>query len=271
MNIFLLRIVFFINKLYYIRSRYKLVINNNYIFMPYRRLPNTDAARIRAMKTALQKGEEVPPHKLAFSAKLLVDLRRLFTLFENNIKHYRHSVNIQNSKSKEYSETLCKIRIYLTHFVRVMNMAITRGELPVEIRTFYGISVNDSTVPPLISENEIVNWGKKIIEGEETRIIKGGSPITNPTIAVVKVWYENFIQALHDNNTQAKKMSDIMEKNNALRKEVDKLISEIWNEVEKSHAAYLDETRKTLNEEYGLVYFFRKEELGRTEYSTLVS
>jgi hypothetical protein len=239
--------------------------------MPYRRLPNTDAARIRAMKTALRKGEELPPHKLAFSSKLFIELRRLFTLFENNINHYRHSVNIQNNKNKDYSETLCKTRIYLTHFVRVMNMAITRGELPAEIRTIFGISVNDSTVPPLISENEIVNWGKKIIESEELRIRQGGSPITNPTIAVVKVWYENFLQALHNNNMQAKKLSDIVEKNNSLRKEVDNLIFEIWNEVEKSHAAYLDDARKTMNEEYGLVYFYRKQEPVKTSLSNLAS
>jgi len=138
--------------------------------MPYRRLPNTDAARIRAMKTALEKGEELPPHKLAFSSKLFVELCKLFTLFENNIKLYRNSINIQNSNSKNYSATLCKARIYLTHFIRVMNMAIIRGDLPAETRTFYDININDSTVPSLISENEIVNTGKKIIEGEELRI-----------------------------------------------------------------------------------------------------
>jgi len=40
--------------------------------MPYRRLPNTDAARVRALKTALDKGKEVPPHKLAYSAKTVL-------------------------------------------------------------------------------------------------------------------------------------------------------------------------------------------------------
>ena len=229
--------------------------------MPYRRLPNTDAARIRAMKAAFQKGQELPPHQLAFSSKLLVELRRLLPLFENNIRHYRYSVDIQNNKSKDYSETIRKARVYLTHFIKVMNMAIARGDLPVEIRTFYGININDSTSPPLISENEIVNWGRKIIEGEELRIRKGGSPITNPTIAVVKVWYDNFLQALHYNNTQAKRIFDFMEKNNSIRKEVDKLIFELWNEVERAHAKNSEDIRKTMNETYGVVYFYRKHEL----------
>jgi len=228
--------------------------------MPYRRLPNTDAARIRAMKTAFRKGQELPPHKLAFSAKLLVELRRLLPLFENSLRHYRYSVDMQNSKSKDYSETIRKARMYLSHFIKVMNMAIARGDQPVEIRTFYGMDINDTSSPQLISENELVNWGKKVIEGEELRIRQGGNPITNPTIAVVKVWHENFLQALHYNNVQAKRICEFVEKNDSLRKEVDKLILELWNEVESSHAVYTEDTRKMMNEEYGLVYFYRKNE-----------
>ena len=51
--------------------------------------------------------------------------------------------------------------------------------------------------PHLNTENELMSWGRRIIEGEEFRIRKGGSPITNPTIAVVKVRFENFIEALN--------------------------------------------------------------------------
>ena len=229
--------------------------------MPYRRLPNTDTARIRAMKIALQKGQDLPPHKLAFSSKNVVRLLRFLPHFENNIQYYRHSVIVQTTKSKDYNELLRKARIYLTHFIRVMNMAIYRGDLPAETRTFYGMAVNESTVPALNSENELVSWGKRIIEGEEFRIRKGGNPITNPTIAVVKVRYENFLQALHYHNTQAKKNFDFMEKNCALRKEADEVILQIWNEVEKSHSELPEETRKIRNEEYGLIYFYRKNEL----------
>ena len=239
--------------------------------MPYRRLPNTDAARIRAMKTALQKGQELPPNKLAFSSKALVELRRLLPLFENNIRHYRYSLNMQNSKSKNYAETIRKARMYLTHFIKVMNMAVTRGDLAVEIRTFYGMNTNDVTAPQLISESELINWGKKVIEGEELRIRQGGTPITNPTIAVVKVWYEHFLHAVHYNNTQSKIIFDIIEKNNSLRKEVDKLILDLWNEVERSHCERYEDERKAMNEEYGLVYFYRKHELVKTEYSNLAS
>src|SRR5512133_1704603 len=152
--------------------------------MPYRRLPNTDAARIRALSTALEKGKEVPPHKLAYSAKTIVRLLKFLPLFENSIQLQRQAMATQNKKSKEYNESIRKARIYLTHFIRVMNMAIFRGDLPAETRTYYGMAINESTVPSLNSENELVSWGKRIIEGEEFRIRKGGNPISNPTVAV---------------------------------------------------------------------------------------
>jgi hypothetical protein len=229
--------------------------------MPYRRLPNTDTARIRAMKKALKKGQDLPPHKLAFSSKTVVRLQKFLPQFENNIQLYRQSLHVQNNKSKDYNEILRKARIYLTHFIRVMNMAIFRGDLSAETRTYYGMTANESTVPSFNSENELVSWGKRIIEGEEFRIRKGGNPIMNPTIAVVKVRYENFIQALYYHNNQAKRTFDLMEKNSSLRKEADEIILQIWNEVEKSQINLPEEIRKIQNEEYGLIYFYRKNEI----------
>jgi hypothetical protein len=164
--------------------------------MPYRRLPNTDTARIRAMKLALQKGKELPPHKMAFSSKTLVMLQKFLPHFENGIYLHRQAVASQNKKSKDYNEIERKARLYLTHFVRVMNMAIFRGDLPAETRAFFGLPTNEATVPSLNTENELLSWGRRIIEGEEFRIKKGGSPITNPTIAVVKIRFEKYIDAL---------------------------------------------------------------------------
>src|SRR5450759_200682 len=192
--------------------------------MPYRRLPNTDTARIKAMKIALEKGKELHPSKLAFSSKTIVNLQRFLPQFDHNLQLYRQALASQNKKSKDYSESLRKARIYLTHFIRVMNMAIFRGDLPAETRAFYGLATDESTVPSLTTENELMSWGKRIIEGEQFRIKKGGSPITNPTIAVVKVRFENFLESWNYQNTLAKSTFDYTEKNYYLRKEADKII-----------------------------------------------
>jgi hypothetical protein len=215
------------------------------------------------MKVALEKGKEVPPYKMAFSSKTLVRLQAFLPQFEQGIYLQRQSSTFQNTKSKNYNEAERKARIYLTHFIRVMNMAIFRGDLPVETRAFYGLATNESLVPSLSTENELLSWGKRIIEGEEFRIKKGGSPITNPTIAVVKVRFEHFLDALSYNQTLAKKANDYATKNNELRKEADSLILSIWNEVEASFSNLTEDAKRKECEEYGMIYFFRKGELDK--------
>ncbi len=231
--------------------------------MPYRRLPNTDAARIRALKIALDKGREVPPHKLAYSAKTILRLQKFLPLFEHSIQLQRQAVASQSKKSREYNESLRKARIYLTHFIRVMNMAIYRGDLPAETRAYYGLATNESTVPSLNTENELISWGRRIIEGEEFRIRKGGSPITNPTIAVVKVRFGNFLEEDTYHKTLLKKTYDYTERTGDMRKEADEIILEIWNEIEASHDSVPEAIKRKVCEDYGIVYFYRKGELER--------
>jgi hypothetical protein len=232
--------------------------------MPYRRLPNTDSARIRAMKTALELGKELPPNMLGYSSKSLVNLQRFLPQFENSLQLQRQTLASQERKSKSQNEVVRKARMYLTHFIRVMNMAIVRGELPAEIRAFYGIPTNDPTVPSLNNENEMVSWGRRIIDGEIHRIKKGGSPITNPTIAVVKVRFEHYLDALNFNNIISKRAHDYSLKVNELRKEADEIILTLWNEVESKFAHLPESEKRSECEKYGLVYFFRKGELEKT-------
>jgi hypothetical protein len=229
--------------------------------MPYRRLPNTDSARLRAMKTALEKGKELPPHKMAYSAKTIVSLQRFLPLFEHSIQLHRQALSSQNKRSRDYNEVERKAKVYLTHFVKVMNMAIYRGDLPVETRAYYGLATNESTVPSLSSENELISWGHRIIEGEELRIRKGASPITNPTIAVVKVRFEKFIEIYNTHKALAKKTLDYSERAADMRKEADEIILQVWNEVEATYGTLPEDIRKKECEDYGMIYFYRKNEL----------
>ena len=118
-----------------------------------------------------------------------------------------------------------------------------------------------STVPSLTAENELISWGRRIIEGEELRIRKGASPITNPTIAVVKVRFENFFETYNNHKALAKKTLAYSESAIEMRREADEIILQIWNNVEATHSSLPDDVRKKECEEYGLIYFYRKNEL----------
>jgi hypothetical protein len=216
---------------------------------------------MKALKSALDKGQELPPHQMSYSPKILIRLRQFLPLFEHSIQLQRQSIASQTKRSKDYNEAVRKARMYLTHFIRVMNMAVLRGDLPAEARAYFGLATNESVVPSLSTDNELVSWGKRVIEGEEFRIKKGGSPITNPTIAVVKVRYEKFIEAYNLHKSLIKKTLDYAERTSDMRKEADDLILQIWNEVEGKHISLPEDVRKKESEDYGLVYFYRKSEL----------
>jgi hypothetical protein len=235
--------------------------------MPYRRLPNTDTARLRAMKKAIDISKDIPPFMLAFTMKTLVKLQALMPLFENTMSHQRQTLANQAEKARTNQEAARKARLYITHFLRVMNMAVARGELQPETRSFYGIATRDAGMPSLTTDNELVAWGKRIIDGEEYRIRKGNMPVTNPTIAVVKVRYEKFLETRNHYKTISRHAAECVNRTAELRREVDELITSLWNEIEESFSGLAEEEKRANAEKYGLVYVFRKNEIIRADMS----
>lgn len=229
--------------------------------MPYRRLPNTDSARIKALKVAHEKGNELPPFKLAFSQSMFQKIKSTLSGFENAIIEHRNSMDLHADKNKEYQKRQKKAKLYISHFIQVIDMAITRGELPSAIRRFYGLNEEERKLPSLTTEEEILHWGKSIIEGEKSRRVKGMAPITNPTIAVVQVHYDKFLDAFTHQKSLKRRSSHAHDVLDSLRSSIDEIIQQTWNEIEETYKDLPEEIRREKCAEYGVVYVFRKNEL----------
>jgi len=228
--------------------------------MPYRRLPNTDNARLKAMKKAQEKGKEIPPFKLAFSQSSLQKIFSFLPTFEKTMLHQKGSFNRQIDKNKDYHTLLKKAKLYISHFIQVINMAIQRGELSAAILDYYKLNGYGKKLPPLNNEEDVIKWGENIIEGETQRIRKGLSPITNPTIAVVKVRYEKFLEAYRNQKKLQESTNRALQELKDLRPKADNIILEVWNEVEDSFKDLPDNLKREKASEYGLVYIYRKNE-----------
>lgn len=231
--------------------------------MPYRRLPNTDAARLKALKSSYAKAKELPPFKLAFSQSTFQKVQSFLPSFEKNVAESRFTYANQVKKSKDYQQHLRRARMYISHFIQVMNMAIQRGEQPSSIRVFFGLNENDTRLPSLNTEESILKWGEKLIAGEQERLKKGMSPITNPTIALVKVRYEQFKDAYHSQKTIQKSANRYVQELSELRKTADDIIAQVWDEVETSFKNLPEDIRRDKCSDYGLVYVYRKNELSK--------
>lgn len=233
--------------------------------MPYRRLPNTDAARIRALKAALVKSEDLSMDEMAFSFSLRQRIEFFLPKFEAATSTSKNAKSRQCENSPKFNEYAKKARLYVSHFIQVLNMCIARGEIKPEVRTFYGLDVSSNKLPSLVSEPDLLEWGEKIINGDQERMRNGaGNPIYCPSIAVVKTHYENFRQNYSFQKSlqlnSARYSSEVAQ----FRANADALILLIWNEVEQHFESVTDlDLRRQLCEDYGLTYVFRQGELER--------
>jgi hypothetical protein len=228
--------------------------------MPYRRLPNTDIARLRALNEALKQGSVMPPANLAISQSMLLKLRGFLPLFKQTVDHQRETFRRQTQNSKTYLDIQRRAKLYISHFIQVMNLAVARGELKPEVRKFYGLKENQKTVPTLNTESEILEWGDKIVKGEAARLATGATPVTNPTIALVKVRFEDYTRTYRNQKSLQDIYTKASTKVASMRQEADGLILEIWNQVESSFSKLPPAEMRQKAEIYGVVYVYRKNE-----------
>lgn len=229
--------------------------------MPYRRLPNTDSARLKSLKSAFEKGKELPPFKLAYSANSFRKMQGLLPQYENAISEHKNALNLQAEKNKEYQKRLKKAKLYISHFIQVVNLAIARGELDQETRNYFAMGDEEKKVPPLSSEEDVIWWGNQLIKGERYRHTRGKNPITNPTIALVKVHFDKFMEYYNYQKSLKDRSQRAQEQLNEIRARVDAVIQQIWNEVEETYDDLPEEMRREKAQDYGLIYVFRKTEM----------
>nr|WP_321406079.1 hypothetical protein [uncultured Carboxylicivirga sp.] len=228
--------------------------------MPYRRLPNTDQARLRAMKALQLKGMQENPFELAFSQKLFLELQSFLPQFEQAINQYNFSKERQAKYGKLLSDQFKSARLYISHFIQVFNFCVARKEIKPETRKLFGLTEDDKSVPEMGTEQQLLQIGKDLIEGEERRMSQGGTRIYNPSIAVVKVQFEKFKEYYNNHKNLLVTTQKMHEKVVLLRQNADNIILSAWNAIEAKFESLSPEEKRKKATQYGIVYFLRKHE-----------
>ncbi|MDD3079409.1 MAG: hypothetical protein PHH37_09945 [Paludibacter sp.] len=237
--------------------------------MPYRRLPNTDQARLRALRTAIQKADKQDYNSQVITFKIAHEAKSFLGIFEKQLSHYQQMLDNQVSANKKYQQVVHNARLYISHFIQVLNLAVIRGDIKKDNKIFYQLDPNTHTVPDLTTEAALLKWGKHIIDGENERVRNGGFPIYNPAIAKVQVHYEVFKEYKITQKQYQNATNRSWEELVGLRERGDEIILDIWNQVE---AHYKDEkpfSRLTKCKNYGLIYYYRKGEKELTKADDL--
>lgn len=233
--------------------------------MPYRRLPNTDAARVRALSKIIEFGTKYDVRLLAFKEATFSKIKAFMPIFEQARMMQKEAKDRQVSNSKDYTDAYKRAKIYISHFLQVLNMAIARGEIKPSARKFYGLNEKSGRIPELTTEKEVIEWGERAIKGENDRIVKMGTPILCPKIAVVKVYYDQFVEKLNFQKMLQSISNRANTKVSDLRPACDKLITQAWNEIEEYYSHETPERKREQCAKYGVTYVLRPYEKAKEE------
>lgn len=233
--------------------------------MPYRRLPKTDLSRIKALQKAVNMEGYKENGELVLSYQTIRDAQQLLSKFRSAQRKYDQYYGQFLKTDKSYKDEAKVAKMYISHFIQVLNMTIMRGELKSEIKPSYGLEIDDNTCPKMKSEAEIIEWGKKIIAGEELRVSRGGVPLYNPNIAKVKVYYSIFAEHYYSINGLKQNAEKYREELVQMRPEVDDLLLDLWNQVENFYSEL--PLSKSLEKcgQFGLIYYLRTSEKKQIE------
>lgn len=225
--------------------------------MPYRRLPKTDQARLHALQRAVQQAANAPYNEQAINYRTLSEAQRFLMQFENQVAQYHANFDSKVSANRQYRHRVRNARMYISHFIQVLNLAVVRGEIKRNQKELYKLNPKSNALPDLTTEEGLLEWGQNIIDGENQRIAAGGFAIYNPTINKVKVHYEMFKEDYTNHQLYKKTHSRVFEDTETLRKQADTIILSIWDQVEAFYKDELPYAKLQKCQAYGMIYYYR--------------
>ena len=228
--------------------------------MPYRRLPKTDAARLRTLKTVLDSNDLYTVRNRFVDWQTITRARPAYDRLLTASEQYRLACSARVRGVGKIDKLQRNASMYVSHFLQVLMMAVERGEIKRSALKLYGMDEGTSTLPNMKSIGGLLRWGRLAVEGEKARVKQGGRPIYNPTIGMVSTHIDIF----NDCYQQQKRLKDnigrALESLKRIRPEVDDVILELWNQIEAHFKDEPPETRFDMCRKFGVVYYYRKNE-----------
>ena len=228
--------------------------------MPYRRLPKTDAARLRALKTLLDNNDVYVVRNRFLDWKTLNRAQPAYDRLLTANEQYRVSSQVQIRHTAKLERLQRNATIYVSHFVQVLLMSVERGETKRQLLPLYGLEADTTTVPNIKTLERLLEWGEKIVAGEKERIKKGGRPIYNPSIGMVSTHLDIFREAFEQQRRLQQRTQTVVADLQAIRPEVDDILLELWNQIEKHFENEPPEVRFAECRKFGVVYYYRRHE-----------
>lgn len=228
--------------------------------MPYRRLPKTDAARLKALKILLDNNDIYTVRNNFVGWKSLNRAQTVYDRLYTSCSQYKLMLGAQKRHTSKIDKLMRNASMYVSHFLQVLFLAVERKEIKKQSLELYGLTPETTALPNIKSPDGLLEWAPKIIQGEKARLKKGGRPIYNPTIGMVATHYEIFREMYEKHRASVQKTQKALEAVQAQREEIDALLLDIWNQIEHHYENEPPERRYAECRKLGVVYYYRRNE-----------
>lgn len=228
--------------------------------MPYRRLPKTDAARLKALKTLLDNDDIYTVRNNVVDWRLLNAAQTAYDKLYTACGQYKLMLKAQTRQTPKVDRLLRNASMYVSHFLQVLFLSVERKEIKSVNLALYGLDSDTTALPNIKSADGLLEWAPKVVAGEKARVKKGGRPIYNPTIGMVSTHYEIFREVYEKQRLVMLRTQRVLEAVQRQRPEVDSLLLGIWNQVEKHFEGEPMEIRLAECRKLGVVYYYRRNE-----------
>lgn len=152
--------------------------------------------------------------------------------------------------NNKYNQLFSKAKTYVVHYYMSMHMAIERGELSVDLPSWYGLQY-PFVIPNPRNSDELLKEAAHLFECDSKRVANGGSILSNPNISSVKIWIEKFDEINKERTYKQSLNKAEVENIDYIRDTTDKLILEVFEAASEKYADLEFEERLKLMNELG--------------------
>lgn len=219
-----------------------------------RKLPNSDVKRNIALKVAKTKKDSTAPQNIVYMPGTITKLDLNQPLFEQKMQLCGNALHTQSLATTVKTTKKARAKMFISHFIQGFNNGIDRGLFSASERAFYQLDVNSHSVPDLITDEQIILWGDRLVNGDPERILAGGAAMGFPTIAEVQVELNDFNAANIAQSTAKDAYDEAQEEVSRMRRPIDKLILKLWDETETFYNGETPSSKRRKSREWGVVY-----------------
>ena len=189
----------------------------------------------------------IPPEVYA---KLLVYYPKL----DREIGEYNIAMVAQTGVSAAKWTAFNRVVMFCSHYLQVFNYGVLRGVFPANHRMFYGIDVNNSKVPPMTNETELLNCAANIKKGDANRVAAVGRPMAMPTAAEVETAFQAYFALAQQQSTLKVSSNKEQEDVSGILAEGIRQAADICDELEHKYRHDTDSSKRAKCREWGVVY-----------------